>query len=455
MNWGMIIAGFVFLANPVINVVDILPDAIGFFLIAAGMAKSSYFIGEISKSRETFIKLGFLETVKFFSIVLIPYISGSGKLLLSFVFGVIELMWILPAVTAMFEGLSFMGLWYGGGAIFAKKVKKKGKVKTAGKEKINSVKDYIIFFYIVRIAATIFPELTELQMYDNVGEVSAFTVRLINYKPTLYVLMAFLVSVCGIILIVKTAGYFGVIGKDASLKKALDDKYKNDILTNTTMFLAKNMKTALIVYIFSAICEFVISADGVNLIIGVIPSSLLIVSACIMMKYAKKAALVIPFAGVRAALAVVNLILQIKYYGEYNIDAVDWISAAHDSYYRLAALNAVENVVALASVVLYLSVLLFAVKEHLSVCGIVTESTQYSKKNRDLETYNIIGGKLLMCTILAIVNYVFAALYNYMAVNVSLTTLIDSVITLIYIAYVVYTVNTINELLYDKELELS
>lgn len=114
-----------------------------------------------------------------------------------------------------------------------------------------------------------------------------------------------------------------------------------------------------------------------------------------------------------------------------------------------------ENVVALASVVLYLSVLLFAVKEHLSVCGIVTESTQYSKKNRDLETYNIIGGKLLMSTILAIVNYVFAALYNYMAVNVSLTTLIDSVITLIYIVYVVYTVNTINELLYDKELELS
>ena len=146
---------------------------------------------------------------------MIPYISGSGKLLLSFVFGVIELMWILPAVTAMFEGLSFMGLWYGGEAIFAKKVKKKGKTKVEGREKINSVKDYIIFFYIVRIAATIFPELTELQMYDNVGEVSAFTVRLINYKPTLYVLMAFLVSVCGIILIVKTAGYFGAIGKDA------------------------------------------------------------------------------------------------------------------------------------------------------------------------------------------------------------------------------------------------
>ena len=51
---------------------------------------------------------------------------------------------------------------------------------------------------------------------------------------------------------------------------------------------------------------------------------------------------------------------------------------------RPAALNAVENVVALASVVLYLSVLLFAVKEHLSVCGIVTESTQYSKKNLSL-----------------------------------------------------------------------
>lgn len=61
-----------------------------------------------------------------------------------------------------------------------------------------------------------------------------------------------------------------------------------------------------------------------------------------------------------------------------------------------------------------------------------------------------------MSTILAIVNYVFCRTVQlYGLVNVSLTTLIDSVITLIYIVYVVYTVNTINELLYDKELELS
>ncbi len=451
MAWGMIIAGFVLLANPVINVVDVLPDAIGFFLIAAGMTKTSYFIDELSKAREFFIKLGFLESVKLLSIVSVPYISGSGKLLLSFVFGLIELMWIIPAVNAFFEGLAFMGLWYSGDSIYASKTKTNHKTK----EKIKTVKDYILFFYVLRVCATVFPELTELQMYDNLGEVSALSIRLVNYKSSLYILMGFLVTVCGIIFIIKTAGYFGHISKDKKLAEALDTKYKNDILTNTKMFLAKNMKTALIVFMFSAIFEFVIAADGVNLIVGLIPSAMLIISACIIRKYLKKTVILIPFAGVRIVLSIVNLFVQINYYKEYSIEAVEWITTAYDKYYRLAALNAVENVFALASVVIYLFVLAYGVKEHLSICGIDADSVQYSKKNRDLETYNTISGKILMCTILAIINYIFAALYNYMAVSVSLTTLIDSVITIIYIVYVIYTVNTINELLYDKELELS
>ncbi len=451
MTWGLIIAGFVLLANPVINVVDILPDAIGFFLIAAGMTKSSYFIGEISKARELFVKLGFLESLKFLSIALIPYISGSGKLLLAFVFGILELMWVLPAVNAFFEGLAFMGVWYGGDSVYAGKTKKNNTVK----EKIKTVKDYILFFYILRVCATIFPELTELQMYDNLGEVSALKVSLVNYKSTLYVLMSFLVVVCGIIFIVKTAGYFGHIAKDKKLALALEEKYRKDVLTNTKMFLAKNMKTALTVFLFSAVFELVITADGVNVIVGLIPSAMLIASACVMRKYVKKVMISVPFAGMRIVLSAVNLVLQINYYKEYNVEAVEWISTAYDEYYRLAALNAVENVLALASVVIYLFALAYGVKAHLSMLGISDESVQYSKSNRDLETYNTISSKILMCTVLAIINYIFAAVYNYMAVNVSLTTLIDSVITIIYIAYVIYTVNTINELLYDKELELS
>ena len=72
MGFGLLIAGFVLLVNPVIMFPifgDILPDAIGFFLIAAGLTKLSSFIGKISEAREGFMKLAFAELCKFIAML--------------------------------------------------------------------------------------------------------------------------------------------------------------------------------------------------------------------------------------------------------------------------------------------------------------------------------------------------------------------------------------------------
>ena len=460
MNWGCLIAGFILLFNPVIHVVDVIPDAIGFFLIAAGLTKSSYYIGEISKARDMLVKLAFLECVKFFSIVFIPYTSGSTKVLLAFVFGIAELLLFIPSINALFEGIYFMGMCYGGDAIYRKKVKtvklRNNEKKTKQIELINSTKKFILSFYIVRVAATLIPELTELQMYDNIGEVKALQFRLTYYKPFLYIVCSLTVLVLGAIYIYKIADYFGAIKRDRILNEALKNKYVYDILPQTNLFTAKNMKIALFMFILSVICEFVFPIDGVNVIVGVISASLLLTSSAIVKKYIKSAVVIIPLAIIRAALAVVNMVLQIQYFGEYSVEAIDYITTAHDKYYLMSTFIAVEKIVALAAVLVFFTVLLKAIKIHLDGFGVKTEieSTQYSKKNRDLETYNIIGGKLLLCSVLAIINYIFAASHAYLAVNMTAATLITSVVTLIYIAYIIYTVNLINELVYDKELEL-
>ena len=450
MLWGCLIAGFIILANPVIHVVDILPDAVGFFLIAAALTKTSYYVGYIGKARDGFMKLAFLEIIKFFSIVLIPYSSGSAKILLTFVFSLAELILFIPALNSLFEGISFIGLWYGGDAIYAKKVKKKKTV-----ELISSTKNYILFFYILRIAATLLPELTELQMYDNIGEVKALQNRLTYYKPFLYIVCSLAVVICGIILVVKITSYFSTIKRDKQLNDALDTKYQTDILPRTTLFTAKNMKNALLIFAFSVICEFVLTADSVNLMVGIIPSALLIASALIVRKYEKKSVIIIPFAAVRGVLSIVNLVLQIRYFSEYSVEAIDWISTAYDQYYTMAMLIAAEKIIALVSVLIFYTILMKTIKNQLEIFGVKTDTAQYSKKNRDLETYNTVGGKILMCVILSIINYSFAAAHAYMAASMSLATLINSVITLIYIAYVIYTVILLDDLIYDKELEIA
>lgn len=450
MLWGCLIAGFIILANPVIHVVDILPDAVGFFLIAAALTKTSYYVGYISKARDGFMKLAFLEIVKFFSVVLIPYTSGSAKILLVFVFGLAELILFIPTLNSLYEGISFIGLWYGGDSVYAKKVKKNKTV-----ELVSSTKKYILFFYILRVAATVIPELTELQMYDNIGEVKTIQNRLTYYKPFLYIVCSLAVVICGIVLIVKVASYFGGIKRDRQLNAALEAKYQTDIVPRTTLFIAKNMKNALIIFAFSVICEFVLSADSVNLMVGIIPSALLMASALIISKYEKKAKIIIPFAAVRGILSIVNLVLQVRYFSEYSVEAIDWISTAYDQYYSMAMLIAVEKIIALASALIFYTILMKTVKNQLEIFGVKTDTAQYSKKNRDLETYNSVGGKLLMCVILAIINYAFAAAHAYMAASMTLATLINSAITLIYIAYVIYTVIVMDDLIYDKELEIA
>ncbi|MBR5445572.1 MAG: hypothetical protein IKV57_05595, partial [Clostridia bacterium] len=104
MGFGYLLIGFLFLINPVIHVMDILPDCIGYFLIVKGLSKTALFVDHLAVARGQFWKLALIDLVKMFSILLWPLVSDSGMLLLTFVFSVLELMYFLPAVNSLFEG---------------------------------------------------------------------------------------------------------------------------------------------------------------------------------------------------------------------------------------------------------------------------------------------------------------------------------------------------------------
>ncbi len=459
MGFGMILAGFILLFNPVINVVDIIPDAIGFFLITAGLSKMSCFIEKLSVARDTFFKLAFVETAKIFAVAFIPYTSGSALVLMSFVFGVLELLLFIPAVNNLFEGISFAALWYNGTAVYAKKqiVQKKNNTSKVVRTRdlISTTKNYILFFYIFRVCATLLPELTELEMYDYLGEVKAIQRSLVSYKPFLYVVLCITTLILGSILIRRLCVYFGGICKDSAFITSLAEKYESEKKTRPTFFIARKMKTALFLFMLSVITSLIITVDGVNVLVGAVSSALLIASAVIILAYNKNAVCVIIAAVVRAVLSFVSFALQIGYFSEYSIEAIEWVSNAYDMYYKMALIAAFEYIIALAAMLLYISLLMKTIKTNLDMFGVQTDNVQYSKKNRDLETYNIVGGRLLMCLILAIINYIMSAAFLYVYAQTTLAFLIATVITLVWIAYTVSTVNTINRFVYDQELKIS
>ena len=456
MGFGLLMAGFVLLFNPVIMFPvfgDILPDAIGFFLIAAGLTKLSSFIGKLAEARDGFMKLAFSQLAKFVAMLALVKTSGSAKPLLALVFGVIEIMLFLPAISSLFEGLGFAGLWYGGTAVYAKKTVVRGG-KTREIEQAAALKRYMIFFYIFRIAATLIPELSELQMYDYLGTVDRRAFDMVYFKPMFYILFSAAVIVFGLIFVVRELRFFGAVRKDAPFIAALEDKYRRDVMPKTTYFIAKRMKLVLTLFGFSAAASLILPLDNINVMIGVISSGFLIAAGLLMLKYEKSVLISVILAGIRCALSVLNTVLQVRYFYDYSADAVLRVTDAYNRYYRMAMSEVIEYVAALASVLIFIVALMKAVKAHLEVCGIQTDTAMYSKRNRDLETYNTIGGQLLLTSILAILHYIMACAYRYLLVDLSVVLVITTAVTIIYAAYAIYTAHSIDDRLYDKEIEM-
>lgn len=482
MGFGLVLAGFVLLFNPVIHVVDLIPDALGFLFIVIGLTKMSFFIGKIEQARSLFIKLAFVEAAKCVMILTVPYASGSDILLQTFVFALAEVLMFVPAVNALFEGLTFAGLWYDATAMYEKKsfnhpiaeffgkiaslkpvnacIKKitgKPYKKRKHKGKVEWVvyaRDKILFFYVFRVCATLVPELTELQLYDNLGEVSAFSIRYSYYKPFLYVILGVVVLILGIGYIRTVSAFFKSVAADEKFIKRMEDKYTVDILPRDTFFIARGMKQSMTCFVAAVFTSMVVTIDNVNVLVGVVSAAFLYAAAVILKRYIPQAKYIIPFAVVRAVLSVVNLVLQYDYYVEYTTDAVEFVERAKTMYYRMATLEGVEAVFAAVGLILYMFFLLRAVKAHLAVCGIQYENAMYSKRNRDIETYNTAGGMLLLCTILTVINFIFAGAYHFITVNMSLIVVVNTAITLVWAVYTWHTVNVINAMLYDKEIDI-
>ena len=480
MGFGMVLAGFILLFNPMIHVIDLIPDVIGFLLIAVGLTKTSFFVSRIDDARRLFWKLVIIEGIKLPSFLMIPYGSmvphqrGSTQVLLTFVFAIIELIAFIPAVNYLFEGLSFAGTTYKGSLMYEPKVKKRltiepyEKTGDCGKktwslrcvmkerkvELITSAKVTVIAFYVFRNVMTLIPELTELEMYEFVGNVSTFSRPLTYYKPVLYVLSFIAVIIFGIIYIRKLSKLIGSIKNDKPFMEAISEKYERDSAPKKTLFMSLDMKTAIILFAFSVGTSFAFYIDGVNVLVGCISAGFLIAASVILGKYIKSAKLAIPLSVIRAALAIYNVFGEARYFSEYgDAFAVEFFDKAYDLYYPLAALKVVEAVFALASMMIFIFALLRAVRGHLPICGLQVESAQYSKRGRDAEIYSLIKGKMILSAVFTAVNFIMAALYLYLLVYLEAMIVISSLVTIVWAVYTIYSVIFININLYDKEIE--
>lgn len=165
-------AALIFLFDPNIGLVELLPDFIGYLLLCSALTGVSFIDDRIAEAltllrRMVLITLGrFLALFVTYGVV--PYSDRSTMvLLLSFVFGIAELCTVIPAILKLSEGVLYLAERHGGEAVYYVPPRRKG-----GRERRNITQrlaSTAITFAVIKALCGTLPELASLsgQGYDE------------------------------------------------------------------------------------------------------------------------------------------------------------------------------------------------------------------------------------------------------------------------------------------------
>ena len=293
MKIGYMIVGCIFLCNPFINIFDILPDFIGYFFILKALAELSDLERNIRNARKRFQSALWVSLVKCALVFGFMIYDSTWYLILTFSFSVLECMYLIPAFSDLFYGISYLedrhtnhkshfeampkygGVFdktefEGGTAYFEVFPEKNGDPSAAfAEEKVrfaqgsvsvcladagfaSRFKEKIVYLYessearilsvifvIVRAVSTVLPELTSIAETGS-GYVESNPIE--DFSALRWILILFL-AICscavGIVWLTRMVRYFGIFRKDREFLRVLQEKYDREIVPDKGLWVKR------------------------------------------------------------------------------------------------------------------------------------------------------------------------------------------------------------------------
>ena len=293
MNIGYLIVGWIFLFNPYINIIDILPDFIGYFFILKGLFKLSDLERNLLSARKKFKSAMWISVARFALVFASPIFDATWYLILSFTLGILECIYLIPAFIDMFYGISYLedrctnhrarfeskpkfgGVFdkteFESGTAYFEIFTRKGKdnaphfseelvffpnqsvpvfLSDAGfasrlKQKITydyetvEARTMSVIFVIVRAAASCIPELTAIAG-TGTGYVQSNPID--DYsgaRGVLVVFFALFALVIGILWLVRMIRYFRIFCADKTFVSVLSEKYEREVAPNQGLWIKR------------------------------------------------------------------------------------------------------------------------------------------------------------------------------------------------------------------------
>lgn len=354
---GFVIAGAIFLISPMLAVVDVLPDFIGYALILKGIYCLSDMNEKISDAARLFRRLLIFGIVRLGLVFFIFGVTAESEqptlqLLCSFVMAILECMAIIPAWKSFGGGLIYLGTRHESQAVFDKRYPgSRKRVYANSKTLTEKTFNFTVFFLVTREVLSTLPEFTVLTHALGGAEVGNRT-DVYDHIGLMRGMCATLVVIFGIIWLVKFIRYICHLMGDKPFFANLTHKYETEVLTRPELFARRGVKRALVFLCIGIILTADLFLDDVCITPDFLFGIFAIIALIMLRKHIKSpmwtAAMVAAAAYI--PLCAVEWILQMSY---FTISDGVWAFRKEEVYTQWMNMNRVRAITLLAGVLLF------------------------------------------------------------------------------------------------------
>lgn len=430
IRFGLLTAGILFLFNPNVNLIDVLPDCIGYLCICAAIARAADLCGELADAQTEFRRLFWISLSKLPAWLIATLITarsvGEETILLSmtFAYAVAETVFGVRAFTRLFEGLSYLGTRYDGGEFLYKIPARPKKLRgTDGPtavlrfRPVNGLAALSCAFVVFKSVFCVLPELSLLSNYDSLGFVTPDSAVLYRYRPLLIGMSCLLVLVFGLVWLCRMLGYVRHIRRHTAFWDRLADSYRETVLPKTGIFVMRRVYVFMIAASLAAFTSVDMYLDEINYIPDFLSALLFLTAAIVMLRYAKEAMALAWSSGLYLATSVATYVTMLQFNAEYVYSSVHKIERARELFMRYAGANAAEQIAFLACVWSLAAICMRIVSEHTGINSL----TEASGSKKPL--VQVFARKTVRMRVWAVLMSAMSAAYFYFVTDVQRITL--------------------------------
>lgn len=448
LGLSSIIWAFVFLFNPNLNIVDILPDFIGYAIICASISKLADMNEDISTAHKGFTRALFVDVIKFVCIFVVFATSNPNEqntllLLVSFVFAVVELFLLIPAFKALFSGITQLGYKFENRAILGRQGHISRKNYT---EKIAAL---TYGFLIVKVSAYVLPEFAVLSThsYDELSGASF----LYDYVGLLRFFAIVVGLIMGIVWLCRAASYFSRVSKDKIFTEALVDCYNKTVLPRESLFVKKAVKLISLLFCVAAAMCIDFRMDSFNIIIDTIAAIILIISAILTKKYVgKRSKTLLPFV-VYAVVSLVAVVFEYRFFNEYFYGAIYRNDEAFAAYRVMLAWSVADAVAFLLAVFGMANMIGAIIKDH---TGFAVPQNSVDVTDKIKKVHAELNKKVYLLYFFAVLAAASDLFYDFGAATFKFAGFVNTIFAFVFLCTVISVTNSVREEVESKYMLL-